>query len=260
MQNIPIITSSCVIPLQQFWKSVLLYHNKPHTVNRKIAAVVQLYLYEFESQKIKSLKDIFTYSGILYELRKIDDISSKRIDHNFLMSFIEPYDKEFKPKVVSLKTIEEATSGIFLSVRILLSRIKPYEKSVEIVVLNKNNNCATFLAVSKDVKYCIAPSFPYTVELEASGHLRIILDSIDACESNSADWLCEHLFTKLLKWSEDYEENNGCLDSLALLDVDAYYNLYHSLKLKYSSEILKVIDVQLSSAFILVYLFNTDMD
>lgn len=249
-----------MISLQQFWKSVLLYHNKPHTVNRKIAGVVQLYLYEFESKKIKSLKDIFTYSGILYELRKINDINSKSIDHNFSLSFIEPYDKEFKPRVVSIKTVEEAPSGIFLSVRILLSRIKPYEKSVEVVVLNKNSNCATFLAVSKDVKYCIAPPFSYTVELETFGHLRITLDSVDDCESSSADWLCEHLFTKLLKWSEDCDENHGCLDSLALLDVDVYYNLYHSLKLKYGSEIMKVIDLELFSCFILPYLFNIDMD
>lgn len=240
MQQIPIITSSCVVPLQQFWKSLLLYHNKPHTVNRKIAGVIQLHLYEIESRKVKSLREIFSYSGILYELRKVDEIISKNLGHDFVKSFIDPYDKEFIPKVVSIKSVQESITGIFLSIRILLSRIKPYEKSIEVSILNKNDNCATFLTVSKNVKHCIAPAFPYTVELDSSGHLRITLDSIDDCESNSADWLCEHLFTKLLKWSEDYEENQGFVDSLSLVDIDVYYNVYHSLKLKYSNEIMKV--------------------
>lgn len=240
MQHIPIITSSNLVPLQQFWKSVLLYHNKPHTVNRKVAGVIQLYLYEFDSKKIKNLNDVFSYSGILYELRKVDDVNCKSIDENFVLKFTEPYDKEFKPKKVCLKTVEEATNGLFISIRILLSRIKPYEKSIEVVLLNKTENCATFLAVSKETKYSIAPPFAYTVELEKSGHLRIILDSIEDCENSSADWLCEHLFEKLLKWSEDYESNEECLESLSLLDVGVYYNLYHKLKVKYCDEILKV--------------------
>lgn len=241
MQHIPIITSSCVVPLQQFWKSVLLYHNKPHTVNRKVAGVIQLYLYEFDSKKIKNVKDIFSYSGILYEIRKLDDINRKTLDENFVIKFTEPFDKEFKPKKVCMTTVGEATTGVFLSIRILLSRVKPYEKSVEVVILNKNDNNATFLTVGKESKFSIAPPFAYTVELETCGHLRIILDSIEDCESGSADWLCEHLFTKLLKWSEDYEDDRTCLDSLSLIDVDVYYNSYHKLKIKYSQQILKVI-------------------
>lgn len=238
--HIPIITSSNVVPLQQFWKSVLLYHNKPHTVNRKVAGVIQLYLYEFDSKKIKNVNDIFSYSGILYELCKIDDINSKSIDENFVLKFTEPYDKEFKPKKVCLRTVEHATTGLFISIRILLSRIKPYEKSIEVVLLNKTDNCATFLAVSKDLKYSIAPPFLYTIELETCGHVRIFLDSIENCESSSAGWLCAHLFKKLLIWSEDYETNEECLESLSLLHVGVYYNLYHTLKDKYSDEILKV--------------------
>lgn len=255
MHNIPIITSSCLVPLQQFWKSVLLYHNKPHTVNRKIAGVIQLYLYEFASKKITNIRDVFNYSGILYELRKIDDISSRTIDENFIFKFIEPYDKEFKPKIVSLNVVEEAITGVFVSIRILLSRVKPYEKSVEIVILNKNDNRAIFLAVSKESKYSIAPAFTYTIELETAGHLRIILDCIEDCETNSADWLCEHLFTKLLKWSEDYENNQTSLESLSLLNVDVYYNLYHKLKAKYSEKILKVHTINFCYFDLLIVLY-----
>lgn len=240
MQNIPIITSSGVVLLQQFWKSVLLYHNKPHTVNRKVAGIIQLHLYEFDSKKIKNIKEIFSYSGILYELRKLNDLNSESIDDNFIVKFTEPYDKGFQPKKISLKTIEDAISGQFISIRILLSRIKPYKKSIEIVLLNKNDNCATFLAVSEELKYCIAPPFAYTIEFETSGHLRILLDSIEDCESNSANWLCEYLFIKLLKWAEDDDTNQNCLESLSLLNVDVYYNLYHKLKEKYSDKIMKV--------------------
>lgn len=260
MQHIPIITSSCVVPLDQFWKSVLLYYHKPHTVNRKVAGVVQLYLYRFESEKIKQVKDIFSYAGILYQVRKLDVIDSKSISHDFMTSFIEPYNKGWKPTQVPFESIEDDRTAIFLSVRILLSRVAPYEKSVEIVILNRNNNCVTFLAASKNPKCSVAPQFPYTIELQTSGQLRILLDSIDDCDSNSADWLCEHVFTKLLKWAENQEDSQNGILSLSLVDVDAYYNLYHTLKLKYGNQIMQVRSKCLSRGDSFIELFLADMD
>lgn len=239
MQQIPIVTSSCVVPPQQFWKSILLYHNKPHIVNRKVAGIVQLYLYEFRSDKIKQPKDIFSYAGILYEVRKLDSLHKDAVTSDFIRNFIEPYDKKFKCVETTLDQLEKQFNGVFISVRILLSRIKPYEKSVEIVLLDKNENSVTFWAVSKERKHSIAPSFVYSIELDQTGHLRIMLNTIEDCETNSAEWLCDHVFSKLLSWCEDYEYKSS-LGSLTLVNVESYYNFYHTLKVKYSDVVMQM--------------------
>lgn len=241
MWTIPIITSSITVPLNRFWDALVVYHDKPHTVNRKLGGIVQLSFFKLFSAKIKNVYELFTHSGILYEVRKLKDITSDSITDDFIRSFIEPYDKNFELRKSHTDDLKNSYDGVFISVRILLSRIKGHENCVEIVILNKKDNKATFHSVSVDKEKSVAPQFPYTIEYMNSGHVRIVLENIEDCESNSANWLCENVFTKILKWVDSLEDNPNRIESLSLINVEQYYRLYHSLKTKYSQALINVI-------------------
>lgn len=241
MWTIPIITSSTTVLLNRFWDAVMIYHDKPHTVNRKLGGIVQLSFFELISAKIKNVYDLFTQSGILYEVRKLKDITSDFITDDFIRSFIEPYDKNFELRKSDINDFKNSYESVFISVRILLSRIKGHENCVEIVILSKKDNKAVFHSVCVDKEKSIAPQFPYTIEYMNSGHVRIVLENIEDCESNSANWLCESVFAKILKWTESLEDNSSRIESLSLIDVEQYYKLYHSLKTKYSQALINVI-------------------
>lgn len=256
MLLLPIVTSSTIIPLTDFWHALLLYHDKPHVINRKIAGVVQLYLCELVSDKIKHIFDIFTYSGILYEVRKLQKIERNYVTDEFLKSFIEPYDKHAKLNATSLDDFKRATKGVFVSVRILISRTKLCPNCIELVILDRNQNRATFYAIAEEAKLALAPSFVYHIECIKTGNVRICLEEIEDCEKNSAEWLCSTVFPKILKWAEDVQEFTN-IESLSLVNVDAYYRTYHKLKETYYEQLLKVcihflfqfIDMQPRTAF-----------
>lgn len=240
MYDIPIITSSSVIDLHRYWNAVKLYHDKPHTVNRKLAGVVQCHFYKFESSVVKNLYELFSFSGILYEVRKLKGLQKKYISIDFVESFVKPYDKNCILSKVTDEEFSGACDGMFISVRILLSRIKHCDNCIEIIILNKIDGKATFYAVGLDPKKSIAPPFVYHVECTKGGNLRICLEDIEHCETNSADWLCEHLFTKLLKWAENFDGKEVFIESLSLIDLEEYYRLYHNLKDKYASTLMQV--------------------
>lgn len=240
MQLLPVVTSSTIVSLEHFWHALLLYHDKPHVINRKIAGVVQLNFCALISEKIKQIHDIFTYTGILYEIRKLKEINRASITDEFLKSFIEPYDKKFKLVAISAEEFKKANSGVFISVRILLSRIKLCPDCIEIVIMDKDQNRASFLAVSKDVKLAVSPPFVYHIEHTRNGNVRICLESIENCETSNADWICNSVFSKILKWAEDVDEPEHTA-SLSLVDIDIYYQTYSRLKEKYYENLVKVV-------------------
>lgn len=239
MQLLPVVTSSTIVPLTNFWHALSLYHDKPHVLNRKIAGVVQLYLCKLVSDKIKQIHDIFTYAGILYEVRKLQKIDRHSVTPEFLKSFTEPYDKQSKLNTVSLDDFNKASSGVFISVRILLSRVKLCPNCIELTILDKNENKGTFFAIAEDRKLAVAPPFVYHIECTQTGNVRICLEEIEDCETSSAEWLCDTVFSKILKWGEDTEESTH-IDSLSLVDIDVYYQTYCRLKEKYYEEIVRV--------------------
>lgn len=196
MQLLPIVTSSTIIPSTNFWHAMLLYYDNPHVVNRKIAGVVELYLYELISDKIKQIQDIFTYTGILYEVRKLQEIDRHYVTDKFLKSFIEPYDKLAKLKAVSSDDFKKASNGIFLSVRILISRAKSCPNCIELVILDKNQNRGSFFAIAEERILAVAPAFVYHIECTQTGNVRICLEEIEDCETSSAEWLFSTVFRK----------------------------------------------------------------
>lgn len=241
MFPVPLVTSSTVLSPTVFWDTVTLYHNRPHLVNRKLLAASQAQFFKanFHSKSITCISEIFTRSAILYEVRKLKVLSKENISENFLREFFECYDKNVVLKVVSVKDFKEECNGIFISVRILISR-KSANKSIEIVILDKDKNTAMFFAVSEDDVHPIAPPFSYNIELTSSGNLRINLQNFEDADTTHAEWIADKLFPKLMKWAESGIDLNNTSGSLSLISVDDYCFTYGKIKSKYGDYLVKV--------------------
>lgn len=240
MFSIPLTTSSTVIQSDKFWDAIYLYYNRPHLVNRKIIGTSTSYLYEvqFECKSVE-LQDLFTKSTILYELRKLDCLTSENIKKDFLVNLLECYDKNVQIHKTTLDDLKIATKGVFVSTRILFPRAKNCPKALEIVTFDKEHNSVTFIAVSETDKTFIAPPFSYQIELSINFNLKVKLNTFEDADTGHAEWLADKLFPKLVKWSEEVDLNGG-FHSLSLINVEEYCSTYTQLKEIYGVKLVQV--------------------
>lgn len=236
---LPLATSGSLVPQQNFWNAVLLYHEKPYVVNKRIVGVLQFYFYEvkFNSVAVRNIHELFNVTAILYEMKKIASLNHENLG-DLILNLLLPYDKHVSLKEIDVDCFLNKLNGIFVSVRVLIPRSNS-EKCLEIVILDKTNDTATFTAVTRS-KMLIAPPFQYKIELMNSGHMRIVIELFDDAETSSAAWLADKLFPKLLTWACNYDPSFTTPPSLTLISVDKYSMLYKQLKDKYGQKMIEV--------------------
>lgn len=237
--QVPLAISSTRLTIMEFWSAVILYHDRPHLVNRKILAASQCLFYRalLPERDIDKFTEVFTRSSILYEMRQLKSVTKDNITENFIRNIVDCYYKNFELIESSESDFAESHTGLFVSIRILLPRNKVSTNSVEVVLFNKPKNSAIFLAVTELDKLPCAPPFPYQIELNDNLNLRISLNSFEDADTASAEWLAIHLFSKLLKWSK--EENKVGVKSLSLISMDNYGLVYNRLKQQYAEELIQ---------------------
>ncbi|CAH0556018.1 unnamed protein product [Brassicogethes aeneus] len=239
MQQIPLAQSSTSLSVEKFWETLLIYHDRPHLVNRKLLAVSQALFCEviINTNGISKVKDLFTRAAVLYEARKLSELNKDSITVDFIRNIVECYDKHVVINEKDKSDFISATTGVFISVRVLLGR-NNNGKCVEVVVLDKDNSVATFLCAFEFDSTPLAPPFPYEIDLINSLNLRITVESFEDADTNHAQWLGDKLFSKLIKWSES-ELNENTVQSLNLISPDDYCLLYSDLKHKYGDDLVK---------------------
>ncbi|CAH1987585.1 unnamed protein product [Acanthoscelides obtectus] len=240
MFQVPLATSRvCFSPIT-FWEVISLYHNRPHLVNRKLAAVSQVLLFnvDFHCKGINHISSLFTRPAILYELRRLKELSSKYLTEEFVRSIIDCFDKNLSLEAVSDAEFGNKSNGVYISVRVLLPRMRSLEKSLEVVILDKDTNKAVFHAVSETGKVCLAPPFQYEIELSTGGIMRLNIQNFEDADSASAMWLADKLFPKLLQWSE-CDIDHRTVTSLSLIQADEYCMKYAELKTKYAEKLVE---------------------
>ncbi|CAG9762651.1 unnamed protein product [Ceutorhynchus assimilis] len=245
MFQLPLATSSTIIPQTKFWEAVILYHNRPHLINRKILAVSQALFYEihFNSENSVTLQDLINRASILYELRKLDEISPENLREGFLRRLLESYDKNVKLEEVKLEDIKFSCTGIFVSARVLFPRLKQCPKAIELIIIDKEHNKIRFLVVSDSIKkiHYVGPPFPYEIELTNTQNLRINVDSIENADTSHAEWLVDKLFEKLIKWTQQTDDDSKqIIQSLSLVKTDEYCLTYNRIKETYGEKLVNV--------------------
>ncbi|XP_022918113.2 probable tRNA (uracil-O(2)-)-methyltransferase [Onthophagus taurus] len=234
--DIPLITSGCTVSLDKYWESVMVYHNRPQLVNKKLMGVTQASFYSVQSS-LTNLLEFLTCSAILYETMKLPQLTKINIC-NLINDILKPYDKNLVLTKIDLNDFNSSTSGIFISLRIVIPKLSIHKKCVEIVVLNKNKNIASFIA-GMESNVNIAPNFLYNLELMSSNHVRCTVNNFEDADTNSANWLVDKLFMKLIKWAQE-ELKEPPQESVKLISMDAYSDLYVNLKEKYGKDMVKI--------------------
>lgn len=242
MFQIPLASSASIISEEEFWKSVSIYHDRPHIVNRKLAVADQILFYkvDFNAKNIFNITDVLTPHALSYEVQQLGIIDRENISQDFLRNLLECYDKDVSFHKQNTDILQTSERGIYLSVRIILPRIQKCSRCIELIVLDKNKNLATFLStcVDKD-KLNPLPPFPYCVELTKDRFMRITLSSFEDADTSCAEWLFDSLFKKLMNWTALCEENN-VIKSLNKIPLQKYCLLYNDLKEKYAEPLRRV--------------------
>ncbi|KAJ8976260.1 hypothetical protein NQ317_000822 [Molorchus minor] len=236
MFNIPLATSSTSLTPPEFWESVLLYHCRPHLVNRNLIAVSQVLFYKITFNSFKTIahvSELFTRSSILYEVRKLKELSKESLSEAFITNIIDSHNKNVVLTETQVDDFKNECDGIFISLRILMPRNQKCSKCIE----TKTKNSAIFLAVTDFEQIALAPPFPYRIELTGNYNLRIMLLSFEDADTAHAQWIGSKLFPKIIKWAENCEETK--VNSLSLISVDEYCAIYVKLKNKYGPALLK---------------------
>lgn len=236
--TVPLSTSSSQLNATEFWNGVTLYHTRPHLINRKLLAASQVLFYKVccQSIELSKLTELFTRPAVLYEMRKLKNISKEHITEQFIKNLIECDHQNIKLLLSNEDDFANENIGLFISIRILLPRNKSCGQCIEIVLLNKTNNTALFLAVTEFDNLTCAPHFPYVIELTNNFNLRINLTTFEDADTASAEWLVNSLFPRLLKWA--IQEDKVIVKSLSLIGVDDYSYIYQRLKQEYADNII----------------------
>ncbi|KAL3267728.1 hypothetical protein HHI36_006855 [Cryptolaemus montrouzieri] len=242
MYQVPLATSSTLISRENFWKSIEIYYKRPHLANRKIIAADQILFYkvDFNAKNIFDITDILSCHALTYEIRKLEQGNRENIKKDLLKNLLETYDKNVKFEKYHNEDLSELEPGVFLSVRLILPKLKNTAKCVELIVLNSNKDYITFFSacIEKDKMTCLPP-FSYRIELTREYFVRITVNNFEDADTKSAEWLADTLFSKLLKWAEN-SEGNKSQPSLCNVSLEKYSNIYNELKIKYGEPLKKV--------------------
>ncbi|XP_057667449.1 probable tRNA (uracil-O(2)-)-methyltransferase [Diorhabda carinulata] len=237
MFSIPLVTSSGGFNFPLFWEIVVLYLNRPYLVNKLITATTKIGLYKIEYNG-NQINELFTKSAILYERRKLINLSKETVTEEFISNIIEYNVRNLAITKVGDEYFSNANTGVYISLQILISRKNPDHKVLEIVILDKDKNCATFMSPYERTEDILTPNFVYQFELNGN-NFRINLQEFEDAETSRAEWLADTLFPKLLKWSQCATDKKNTVQSLSLVPLDEYCILYDRLKRNYVKGLIK---------------------
>lgn len=245
MQNSKVLTVR-VSKSENFQRSIILYATKPHTINRQLAGAEQLSIFKCPSASNEELAKIAEY------IRKHPDAT---VDSNYIPKLFDTLNlKEHLVEIDKSQLIGEGdlTDSMIILNKLIPKNLKCHENCAELVLIGAR--CVSFLPL--DRTSILSKSFNLEIVAangtDGEGELIATLlpdnERSADCEAKLINWIERKFMPKMQKWIESAAggQSDQTMESLALVDLQAYNELYNRLKIKYGEDMVKVSAIETS--------------
>lgn len=226
----------CISKLENFQKSIILYATKPHTINRQLAGAEHVAIYKYPTELNEDIHRIDEY---------IRTHPNAVIDKDFVPKLFEALDWRGNLIEINKSDLVDELNGngsVIVLNKLLPKNLKIHSKCVELVVIGPR--VASFHSL--DRTSILSKSFKLTTDF-ANGKLTA---GISNDNDRSADykmklinWIERIFLPKIQKWIDSgacVQSDDQSIQSLALVDLHEYNELYNELKVKYGENMVKV--------------------
>ncbi|KAI9562599.1 hypothetical protein GHT06_010053 [Daphnia sinensis] len=208
---------------ETFWSALKVWSQKPHVVNKRLTGVASVAHWKCTSL-FSSWEEIVEKH---LELTGLNEVEIEEQMNSHLWSKSEHW---------TVGNCEENTC--FASVRRCLPKqTRRHLTVLELEIIDFKLKCAVYVplneAIEEEIENLIPPC-PYAVCL-GSSDIELKVFKNDA----RGEWLLLNVLPKLKKWYAEMDNHSG-VDSVRLVSLEAYNNLYQELKKKYVPYIAKV--------------------
>lgn len=225
---------------ENFQRAIILYATKPHTINRQLAGAEQISIFKYPV----ALKD---------ELAQIDKYirmhSNAIVDSNYIRKMFDVLNwKEclIEMNRSQLNSEDNGNDSVIILNKLLPKNLKCHENCAEIVYIGTRH--VTFFPLNRTSILSKSFSLEMIAENGYDGNGKLVATilpdehrSID-CESKLINWIERIFLPKIQKRIESAADkrNEQTMDSLALVNLQRYNELYNQLKIKYGEHMVKV--------------------
>lgn len=226
---------------ENFRNAIILYATKPHTINRQLAGAEQVSIYKYPT---------------LLEIGELD-----KIDEYIRMHPKDTADINYVPKLFDALNLKEelveidkshlisednVSESVIILNKLLAKNLKCHENCAELVHIGARS--VSFLPLDRTSNVSKSFNLEIIVENGIDGEGELIATTLRDenrsadCETKLLNWIERIFLSRIRKWIESSVggQRDQSIDSLALVDLQEYNELYNQLKIKYGENMVKV--------------------
>ncbi|XP_012282705.1 probable tRNA (uracil-O(2)-)-methyltransferase [Orussus abietinus] len=218
----------------QFWGAMNIWLTSPHVVNRRILTSIRVLSAE--------MKDLSSHHPIWGEKLECMCQIVRSIKGESSLALLEMLGDDFINLSEDVSLSDTSDDRFFIYVNWLLPRnVDRYSDTLELVVVDKSDNCFTCFHRSLDSgRESVGAKWPFRVRYKDNVVSLTVGAPEEALSHPSVIWLKEQLLPKILKWAENEKVSEGLVSgSLHQISPERYVLLYTELKRKYGPELVK---------------------
>lgn len=209
-----------------FLNGIKLCITKPHILYRQLAGAEQIVTFCSE----KSIRDEIPLI-IKFVIENRDSFTQIELAEKLISKLNLNFHK------IEFNLVETVKSFIVLN-HLISKNLKNCGNSHEIIVVDVVHRAAAILPLQRS-------KFNRPLQMQVKGHLLYaepiyeFMKDDDENKKKFLGWIKHVLLKKTYKWVNEYD-GNGNVDSLSLINLNKYNELYNHLKQKYGEHMVKV--------------------
>uniref|UniRef100_A0A2R5LLH1 tRNA (uracil-O(2)-)-methyltransferase n=1 Tax=Ornithodoros turicata TaxID=34597 RepID=A0A2R5LLH1_9ACAR len=221
-----VAVSDSVLNLQRFRESVLVWVEKPHTVNRRLTGVLPLAQHRLADFGDET--DLYSFAMNL-ESMDVPDMNAVLSSHKSCGD----------TDIDVLRSVCGDSRPVLVERYLLPKQMHKFKPVHEVVLITRD--CAMFCNFSKGST--LSPNCTYRIRLDQDKRIHLELLGVGTnTDAPAVTWLKEHVLHKIYRWScsEPLGSKQVAVASLRLTPIEKYSRVYFNLKKKYGAHLCKI--------------------